>query len=226
MSGGNQGQVPGHATAPIPVTATEVDDGNYVRLPEERLKLALGYFEHVEKQVGLAATTAQIIVAASALLITAYVNVFKGYDWTTAKWGAILECAVVVGGLCLGVGIVLALVAAFPNMRPYWSIKGDLDSVFYFRTVAAFSYDHEYIAEFRRISGKGEFEAALLRQVWGKSVWLRRMFRRIQIAIGFLVAGTCLGIAVSVFVYFLHNSDQLRQALLDGVCAFVSLFSY
>jgi hypothetical protein len=226
MSGSTQGQVPDQTTESIQITATQVADSDYDRSAEERLKLALGYFEHVEKQVGLAATTAQIIVAASALLITAYVQVFKGYDWTTATWGPGLECVVVVGGLCLGVGIVLALIAAFPNMRPYWSRKGDLDSVFYFQTVAAFPHDHEYIAEFRRIGNKGEFEAGLLRQIWGKSVWLRRMFKRIQIAIGFLVAGTCLGIAVSVFVYLLQSFDQLRQVLLGSVRAFSSLFGY
>jgi hypothetical protein len=58
-------------------------DAHKAGLVDDGVKLTFAYLEHVEKQVALATTTAQLTVAATALLINAYVISVKEYKWNS-----------------------------------------------------------------------------------------------------------------------------------------------
>lgn len=163
-------------------------------LSETGAKLALAYFDHVERQVSLATTTSQLTVAAGALLINAYIAVFK--DWAGSvnapDW---FNTFVVLGGLCLAFAFLLALWAAVPNLRLAWGKRGTVDSVFYFRTVAGKLNPEDYLSEFRQLDAvPGGFDSQLFRQIWGKCIWLNKIFSRLRWAITFMLLGTFLSV--------------------------------
>jgi|SRR5450631_2932907 hypothetical protein len=188
----------------------KADSPERTGLSEQGLKLALSYFDHVEKQVSLATTTSQITVAATALLIGVYINVVKDHAWTGNTLFTVLGLILALSGICLGIGFVLALLAAFPNLRTGWAEKDDIRSVFYFRTVADMSLP-SYIAEFVAKDKASSFDVELLNQIYGKSIWLKKMFRRVQRSIMFIVVGTVLILAVSLVVYGQQSWIALQQ---------------
>jgi hypothetical protein len=170
-------------------------------LSDDGVKLAFAYFEHVEKQVALATTTSQLTVAATALLINAYVIAVKEYLWTAAAATERVRALFVCSGAFLIAGLVLALLSAIPNLRTRWGKQHDLRSIFYFKTVASMS-PVEYIVEFRAADKKsGGFDNEILRQVWGKSYWVNRMFTRTQWAIRSIIGSTLLFIAALLLMY-------------------------
>jgi hypothetical protein len=69
-----------------------------------------------------------------------------------------------------------------------------------------------YIAEFTALDDKSHgLGNEILRQVWGKSFWLNRMFIRAQWAIGGITGGTLLLIAALLLEYGYPVWLTLRQ---------------
>jgi hypothetical protein len=178
------------------------DDAQNGELTDDGVKLAFAYFEHVEKQVALATTTAQLTVAATALLITAYVSAVKGYHWDNKIVTESVGFLFVGSGVFLTAGFALALFAAFPNLRTGWKRPDDVRSLFYFKTVASLESPERYMAEFAALDKEGAgLGNEILRQVWGKSFWLNRMFVRVKWAIGCITGGTLLLIVALLLMY-------------------------
>ena len=73
--------------------------------------------------------------------------------------------------------------------------------LFYFGTVASMESPERYITEFAALDESHRLGKEILRQVWGKSFWLNRMFIRVQWAIGGITAGTVLLIAALLLNY-------------------------
>jgi hypothetical protein len=176
------------------------DDAHKRGLTDDGMKLAFAYFEHVEKQVALATTTAQLTVAATALLINAYVSAVKDYRWTDDILTDRVGLLFVGSGVFLTAGFALSLFVAFPNLRTGWKRPNDVQSIFYFKTVASMASPESYMAEFvaKERDGLGN---EILRQVWGKSFWLNRMFVLVKWAIGSITIGTLLLIAALLLMY-------------------------
>lgn len=154
------------------------------------------HFNHVEQQVSLAATTAGLIVAADALLIGAYVNLVKSY--TIFKiFGLWIEgIAFGIGGAFLVVGFLCALFAVFPNIR-FASFQYTVENVVFFGWIGKRGFS-EYLQTFlSKDAGNGEeLDKELLYQVWGKSRWLTRMFKFIQLAVLCTILGTLIVVTV------------------------------
>ncbi|MEZ4868788.1 MAG: DUF5706 domain-containing protein [Caldilineaceae bacterium] len=162
-------------------------------------EIALMHFNHVEQQVSLAATTAGLIVAADALIIGAYVGIIK--DYTIFKvFGLWIEgIAFGIGGAFLVAGFLCALFAVFPNVR-FASFQYTVENVVFFGWIGKQSFS-DYLQTFLRkdaANGK-ELDKELLYQVWGKSRWLNRMFKFIQLAVLFTIVGTFVIGAVLLF---------------------------
>ena len=130
------------------------DDTHKRELTDEGVKLAFAYFEHVEKQVALATTTAQLTVAATALLINAYVSAVKGYRWDNNIVTDSVGLLFVGSGVFLTAGFALSLFVAFPNLRTGWKRPDDVRSIFYFKTVASMASPESFIAEFAALDDK------------------------------------------------------------------------
>jgi hypothetical protein len=178
------------------------DDAHNGELSADTVKLAFAYFEHVEKQVALATTTAQLTVAATALLINAYVSAVTGYRWDNNIVTDTVGLLFVGSGVFLTAGFALALFVAFPNLRTGWKRPDDVRSVFYFKTVASMESPESFMAEFAALDKKSDgLGNEILRQVWGKSFWLNRMFVRVKWAIGSITIGTLLLIAALLLMY-------------------------
>ena len=115
-------------------------------------------------------------------------------------------------GVLLVGGFVVALLVAFPNLRTGRLKPDDVQSVFYFKTVASMPSPASYAAEFGAAGNKSDgFGNEILRQVWGKSFWLNRMFIRAQWAIGSITCGTLLLIAALMLMYGYHVWLALHQ---------------
>jgi hypothetical protein len=163
-------------------------------LTQRAQAVALTHFEHVERQVQLAATKASLIVAAVALMLNAYVKVANDYeiffnlDIVAGRW-------FMLGGVLLIVGLIAALLAVFPKT---WS-RSPYVKVLYYASVAA-TPEQRYIDVFYRKTDAA-LDEELLREVYGKSRWLRCMFFLTSLSIGAIV----LGIAICVLVLVQHG---------------------
>jgi hypothetical protein len=175
----------------LPLESAEVT-GRVLAAPEagkqlERAQtIALAHFEHVERQVQLAATKASLIVAADALMLNAYLKVITDYEVFTALGRIPLRWFSLGGGL-LVVGFVTALLAVFPKT---WG-GGGIDNVLFYGSIAR-SNQQVYINSFWSNACAGKLDDALLLQIHGKSGWLRKMFMLTSISIISIIAGTCI----------------------------------
>jgi hypothetical protein len=106
-----------------------------INLSETARRLALAYFDHVEHQVGLAATTAGLIVATNALLIGAQVTIVKELhvfqsQWSPASW------LFISSAICFTIALLTALAAAFPNLRLHYARTTHVKNVFFFGSIS------------------------------------------------------------------------------------------
>jgi|SRR5271169_1750456 len=161
-----------------------------LRLSEDGKRLALDYFNHVETQVGLAATTAYLVLVADTILLTSFVTIFKD-SAPSATW------VWVAGGLLVS-GMATALWAAYPHL-------GKTGRFFYFRTIADLKIE-EYCRMFRFHDGGKTLHEELLKSVWGKSCWLKKMFERTRVAIWLTVLGTL----VMLYAFFLNEKASAK----------------
>jgi hypothetical protein len=160
------------------------------QLSEEGMKLAVNYFNHVEAQVGLAATTANVVIACDTLLIAGMsLAVFRVVEpWVT-----------LFPGLLLCISLLFALTSVNPNIEGLNKEKnierGDVvRNIFFFQTIGAMGGGTikggipAYLAAYKALDNDQLYDA-LLEQIFGKSRWLTKMFFRVKVALGFTVAG-------------------------------------
>ena len=169
-----------------------------VKLSDRGRELALAHFNHVEQQVSLAATTAGLIVAADALLLGGYIAVTKDYEvFNTFGPTAPGVLYAMAGGLIV-LGFLFALFAVFPNIK-FASLQFTVENVLFFGWVGKQKFD-KYLKTFvEKDSQNGqELDRELLRQVWGKSRWLNKMFSFIQLAVLCTILGTLLTCGVLI----------------------------
>jgi hypothetical protein len=182
-----------------------MDDGNLTSgkmngpnvetgLPETGHKIALIHFEHVERQVQLAAAMAAIIVTADALMLNAYLKAATDYK-VFITLGTVPSRWFFVGGLLLLLGFVAALLTVFPNI---WG--SGTENILFFGSIASIK-EQDYVTEFRRAANRGQLDECLLRQIHAKSRWLKKMFVSTIISICSIIVGTC----ICVFVLYDHS---------------------
>lgn len=167
-------------------------------LSERGREIALMHFDHVEQQVSLAATTAGLIVAADALIIGAYIAIVTELQIFTGAGISWRDIIFGVGGALLVIGFLFALFAVFPNIR-LASFRYTIENVVFFGWIGSQRFD-DYMRTFlEKDAGTGqELDRELLYQIWGKSRWLARMFRFIQLAVLCTIAATVIVVATIV----------------------------
>jgi hypothetical protein len=187
---------PGPELADQPVETPASISSETCRLSQRGQELALMHFNHVEHQVALAATTAGLIVAADALLIGAYVTLIKNYA-IFRVFGLWAEGILFgMGGGFLVIGFLCALFAVFPNIR-FASFQYTVENVLFFGWIGKQEFS-DYVRVFlsKDAGDGGEIDKELLYQIWGKSRWLARMFRFIQLAVLCTILGTLIIVGV------------------------------
>ena len=161
-------------------------------LSERGKEIALMHFDHVEQQVSLAATTAGLIVAADALIIGAYVSVVSENQIFTGTSFSLSDLSFGFGGLLLVLSFLFALFAVFPNIR-LASFRYTIENVVFFGWIGTQRFDDYFQTFIEKGAGTGEaLDRELLYQIWGKSRWLTRMFRFIQLAVLCTITATLI----------------------------------
>jgi Family of unknown function (DUF5706) len=163
-------------------------------LTNEARGIALAHFEHVEKQVALATTTAALIVTATALLLNAYLMIANNYHVFSTLRPAWERAIFFGGGVALVIGAMLSLFAVFPNLSSRWFRASDTRSLLFFGTIGKMQ-PNQHITEFSRAS-RDQMDIEIVSQTRTKSEWLIRMFRLIQGGIFFVTVGAILGLFV------------------------------
>jgi hypothetical protein len=187
-----------------------------------RRSVAATYFEHVERQIALAATKAQLLIASISILITTYVRIIVDLKFfpkvsNAAANGVLSEyCSwiFVLAGVLLLLGLIAALSATVPRITigttidklrdtMLASVKEGHDEKKSIKDLIHF-YDHdanisldEYV-EAAKSQTPEELERNLHTQTWGKSVWLRR----INLRVTFAACYTAVAISLSAIAVF------------------------
>lgn len=161
--------------------------------------VALTYFDHVERQIALAVTKASLLVAASALIVAAFVRAI-----IDIKIFVILDVGWIVlfafGGALLLIGFTCALIAVVPHKT-----SGEPNALYY-GWISVVSFE-DYRAQFENEDRAASLDENLLRQVYGKSRWLRRMF----VWTSWSIWCTILGTWFCVFV-LASNGERLLES--------------
>ena len=159
-------------------------------------ELALCHFNHVEQQVALAAATAGLVVAATALILGAYITIIKEFKIFHVLGFTTQGAAFVSAGGLIVLGFLFALYAVIPNIKSIF-INRTVDNILFFGWIGKQKVT-VYQDEFHKADDLGdvEFDRVILEQIWGKSRWLNRMFRFIQISVLCTFFGTIIAIIV------------------------------
>jgi hypothetical protein len=163
-----------------------------IELSQWGKQVAVTHFEHVERQVALAATKASLLVAASALIIGAFLRAITDFRiFETLGWNDRWSIAFAAGGLLLVLGFLLALIAIIPKS------KAEEPNALYYGWIGSASLE-QYRRQFLSEDAGKKLDENLLRQIWGKSKWLKRMFRFTLYSIWCTIIGALLCLLVLV----------------------------
>jgi hypothetical protein len=166
---------------------------------EERLeKIALNYFDHIERQIQLVATKATILLAAAALVLGVYIKYATDNDIfpvaTATKTAVFLFF--LSGGLLLW-GLLAALIAIWPRTTV------DKPSALFYGWVATVD-ENTFRTRFKTLENPEDLYEELLERIRGKAVWLLRMYRWLRVSLFCLIAGSTSSVLIIAFL-----GDQL-----------------
>lgn len=173
------------------MTSPEQQDQRDV-LTKDGLSIAINNYNYIEQQVTLAAAKSALLVAAHAILAAAYISVTKDYHVFQTFPGTFWAYVYGAAGVAIALAFLLSLWAIIPNSRVYNRID-----LLFFASIASRSSAEDYCKEFFAQDQQG-FDKMLLKTIHGKSIWLRKKFALVRVAIYSSFAGTILAI-VSLF---------------------------
>jgi outer membrane protein OmpA-like peptidoglycan-associated protein len=152
--------------------------------PKKRLeKAAFNYFDHVERQINLAVTKSSLLVATAALAGGIFVR------FATEHRGLLVDrlslVLVALTGALLLSGLLFALASIWPRFTPAKNAYGPM----FFGSVAQDELD-DFKKKFGELGNQQALYDEVLSQIWGKSKWLKQMYKRAAWSILCLGAGT------------------------------------
>jgi hypothetical protein len=172
-------------------TSSEFEFGKNTR------EMLVIHFNHVEQQVALAITTSALVVAANALILGGYITIAK--EWQVfSKLGPVSGYFFFLSGVYLILGLLFSLLAVYPNIKSLTKNAPVID-IFFFGKVGSYSSFGQYLNEFDKCASENRLDQEMLFQVWGKSKFLRDVFKKVQCSVAFTMIGTGLG-AIVLFV--------------------------
>ncbi|MGE8149667.1 Pycsar system effector family protein [Pseudomonas vancouverensis] len=180
---------------------------------EERLskqyEIARDLHNHVESQATLAVMKSTLLLAAHALLCTAYIQVaFKLKLFAHITYSN-PDRLFIVSGLLILSAFLVSLVSIWPKLKS--TSDGRL---MFFAGIRRYSKASDYVNEYNKTS-EALLKSMLLSSIYGKSVWLYRTFMAIRIAICCSALGTFLCV-IAVWLISLPDYPSLTPAWLLG----------
>lgn len=157
------------------------------RLSKDARELALLNYGHIEQQATLAATKSALLVAAHALLAAACVSVAREWNVFASPGPHIWLYA--VASCLIAAAFIVSLWAIVPK-----STVDDPSDLLFFASIAQRASPDVYLREYREATD-AQLERTLLRTTYGKSVWLRKNFKFVRLAIFCSCAGTLCAVA-------------------------------
>lgn len=162
-------------------------DDTQGRLSKDARELALLNYNHIEQQATLAATKSALLVAAHALLAAASVSVAREWDVFDGP-GMHVWLYAVAGGL-IAAAFIVSMWAIVPK-----STVDDPSDLLFFASIAQRARPDDYLREYGEATD-AQLERTLLRTTHGKSVWLRKNFKFVRLAILCSCVGTVCAVA-------------------------------
>jgi hypothetical protein len=152
-------------------------------------------YDHVEGVVRFGDTKATLLIAADALLVTAYLTAANklGFFEDGIEGSAKVLCLVAFA--LLGLSLVLALVAATPNPS-HWLGKERIKSVLLYSSIAGYD-ENEYLVELQRL-GDEDISDEIVRQIHSKARFAHRKFSYLALS----STSTCLSFIVYTTAIF------------------------
>lgn len=157
-------------------------------------------FEHIEGQINLADTKAQLILAADALLALAFAPLIKGAAIRLfANATPILDRFVALFAIGMFITLVCSFFFALLVVRP--SLRNrEPTSLMYFGQIAQAS-EKDFIETFQTQS-LDKLKEAVLTEVHAKARIAKRKFKRIRYSVNFLIAALILWTVVQLLQAF------------------------
>lgn len=163
------------------------------RLSRDARELALSNYNHIEQQATLAATKSALLVAAHALLAAAYVSVAK--DWEVFAYPPPLHVwPYAAAGVFVAAAFLVSLWAIVPKSR-----VDDPSDLLFFASIAQRETSDNYLRQYQETTD-AQLDRMLLRTIHGKSVWLRKNFYFVRLAIFSSCLGTVCVVASVVLI--------------------------
>jgi len=147
--------------------------------------------DHVEGVVQFGDTKATLLIAADSLLVAAYLtgadklNFFSpGIDSSARVFG-------IVSLALLGLGLVLALLAATPSPS-HWVGKNGTKGVLLYSSIADYKKWSDYLKELQRLGDEGVFNE-MVRRIHSKSIFAHKKFTCLFLS----STSTCLSLVMA-----------------------------
>ena len=160
-------------------------------IENEKIKIARQLFDHIEDQINLADTKAQLTLAAGAILAALLFPLGKGtilglFDNTRPPIERATAGLTVLTFVALLLSILFALAAARPILR----LPQQRSTLLYFGHIATMSED-QFVSSFLNQPIQ-EMRESILAQVWAKSQLANRKFTMTRRSLAFLIGAVGL----------------------------------
>jgi hypothetical protein len=170
-------------------------------IDSEKIELARQLFDHIEKQINLADTKAQLTLAAGAILAALAFPLGKGtalllFDNAKPLIERLTAGLMLLTFLTLLLSIVFALAAARPTLR----LPQQRSTFLYFGHIAKMSED-QFVSSFLSEPIQ-EMRESVLAQVWAKSQLADRKFTMTRRSLAFLIGAIGLWALSNALIAF------------------------
>jgi len=160
-------------------------------------KTASMLFEHIEGQINLADTKAQLTVAADTLFLAATTTLGRGVLADMLNGGApLLNRAMGALNIVVLALLVCSLLFALIATRPRLVVS-KMPTLYYFGAITKSQSAEEYVAAFLRQSPQ-EVTRSLATEIYAKSRIAQRKFVRVRVSINCLIAALLVWAAIQV----------------------------
>jgi hypothetical protein len=170
--------------------------------PEEKhYEIARDLLIHIEGQASLAVMKSTLLLAAHTLLGGAYLQVASFLKVFERPIATRVEFSFVLAGILLLAALLLSLLSILPRLKAQPET-----SLLFFAGIAVTGSPSAFVTAFKKTEAS-ELETLMLANIYGKSVWLLRTFRLIQLAIICSLLGTILCV-----ITFAHLNIHLQSS--------------
>lgn len=185
-----------------PKRDSNMESENRPKRDPNNIQLASMLFGHIEDQLTLADTKAQLIIAADTLL-AATTAFFLNRDAIARFFistASILDRFIGAISLLLFAGLIISIYFALLAARPMLRLSGQRRSLFYFGHIAKLS-EQDFTNEFLGQTAL-EIRESILAQAHAKAVIANTKYERVRRSIDFFIFGLILWVILQLAIAF------------------------